>query len=171
MAPEADLATRLVAALRRRGETVATCESLTAGLVAAEIATVPGASAVLRGGLVTYATELKTTVAGVDPRVIGRFGVVSRETAQAMAAGARSVCGAAWGVATTGVAGPEAVDGLPPGTVCVAVSGAGRVVSEQVALVGDRASIRRGSVTAVLEILLAEVGRGRTVGAPASPGG
>lgn len=107
----------IVSALKERGETVAWCESLTAGLGAATLATVPGASAVLRGGLVTYATELKTTLAGVDPALIAEHTVISAPVAEAMAAGARARCGADWGLALTGVAGPDPQDGHAVGEV------------------------------------------------------
>lgn len=110
-------AREVVTALTERGETVAWCESLTAGLGAATLATVPGASAVLRGGLVTYATELKTTLAGVDPALIEENTVISAAVAEAMAAGARMRCGADWGLALTGVAGPDPQDGHAVGEV------------------------------------------------------
>ncbi|MDY5785175.1 CinA family protein, partial [Corynebacterium sp.] len=102
------LAESLIEELRQRGQTICFCESLTAGLAAARLADVPGASAVLRGGLVTYATELKATLAGVDREVLDAHGPVSPVTAREMARGARRVCGADWAVAITGVAGPDA---------------------------------------------------------------
>lgn len=107
----------LVAALRRRGETVAVCESLTGGLASAMLVDVPGASAVLRGGLITYATDLKHTLAGVGEEILATHGPVSPECATAMAEGVRQVCGSDWAVALTGVAGPESQDGHPVGEV------------------------------------------------------
>ncbi|MCI9887291.1 nicotinamide-nucleotide amidohydrolase family protein [Micrococcales bacterium 31B] len=115
-------ASGLVAELARRGETLATCESLTGGQVAALIVDVPGASAVFRGGLVTYAVELKSSLAGVDPGHLAAEGPVNHRTAREMAVGAARACGAAWGVATTGVAGPEAHGGCPVGTVFIGVA-------------------------------------------------
>ncbi|MCQ9342430.1 CinA family protein [Corynebacterium kozikiae] len=97
----------LVQDLAARGETIATCESLTAGLCAARIADTPGASEVLRGGLITYATEVKVSLAGVDQEIIDAHGVVSAQTARAMAAAAARALGASWGVSLTGYAGPE----------------------------------------------------------------
>jgi nicotinamide-nucleotide amidase len=143
----------LVAGLASRHETVATCESLTGGLVLAELTSVPGSSAVVRGGLVTYATELKTTLAGVPADLIAAHGVVSRPVAEAMAEGARTVCGATWGIGLTGVAGPDAVEGLAPGTVCIGVAGPAGAVSVQKLFVGDRAAVRRQTVEAALDLL------------------
>lgn len=146
-------ADHVVAVLRARRESVATCESLTGGLVAAELTSVPGASAVVRGGLVTYATELKVSLAGVDPDVVRRFGVVSDQVAQAMAAGARRVCGASWGIAVTGVAGPDEVDGLAPGTVWTAVAGPYESRARSSRYHGDREQVRRATVAGVLDLL------------------
>lgn len=109
----------LVAELGRRGETVAVCESLTAGLAGAMLVDVPGASAVFRGGLVTYATELKHTLAGVPMEVLAHHGPVSKECATAMAVGVRERCDADWGVALTGVAGPDPQDNHPVGEVWI----------------------------------------------------
>lgn len=127
------LARDLVHTLTDRRETLALCESLTAGLASATVATVPGASAVLRGGLVTYATDLKASLAGVPEKILDRYGPVSAVTARHMARGAQSVCGATWGVALTGVAGPDPQDGHPVGEVHIAVAGPSRTVSHPAA--------------------------------------
>lgn len=119
----------VVAALRGVGQTVATCESLTAGLLAATIAEIPGSSAVLRGGLVTYATELKHELAGVDPETLAEHGPVSLDTAEQMATGARDRCGADWAVSLTGVAGPEPQGAHPVGEVFVGIAGPDGTVS------------------------------------------
>lgn len=105
--------------------TVATAESLTGGLLAALLTEVPGASAVVRGGLVVYATELKATLAGVDPSLLDERGPVDPDVAVRLADGARAVCGARIGVGLTGVAGPDPPHGLPVGTVFVAVTADG----------------------------------------------
>lgn len=162
------LARRVVQELAARGQTVATCESLTAGLAAATLAEVPGASAVLRGGLITYATELKTQLAGVPAELIAQHGVVSAPVAQAMAQGARTRCGATWALALTGVAGPERQDGHPVGEVFIGLAGPDgqRAVRADNAggrfalapgqphpvrvLVGSRAQIRRQAVDCAL---------------------
>ncbi|MEV8315658.1 CinA family protein [Streptomyces sp. NPDC059900] len=109
--------------LQARGETLAVAESLTGGLVAAEVTAVPGASRVFRGSVTAYATELKQQVLGVDGTLLAERGAVDAEVALQMAAGVRKVMGADWGIATTGVAGPDPQDGQPVGTVFVAVDG------------------------------------------------
>ena len=139
--------------LKQRGETLATAESLTGGLVAATIVDVPGASAVFRGGLVAYATELKAALVGVPEDLLQERGPVDPEVARALARGARERCGADWGVATTGVAGPDPQDGHPVGRVYVAVSGPGVDEVRELTLTGDRPAIRAGSVAAVLVLL------------------
>ena len=113
----------VVAALRDRSQTLATAESLTGGLVGATLTAVPGASAVYRGGLIVYATELKAELARVSPQTLAADGPVAASTAAQLARGAADVCGADWGLATTGVAGPEPQDGHPVGQVFVAVAG------------------------------------------------
>lgn len=159
-------AVALVAALETRGWTVATAESLTAGLVAATIADVPGASAVLRGGLVVYATELKHELAGVPREVLARYGAVSAETARALAAGAAARCGSSVGIGLTGVAGPDEQEGRPVGTVYVGVSVPGRPPwAERLALAGDRVRIRTDACTAAME-MVTEVARAPDVGRP-----
>ncbi|WP_103352535.1 CinA family protein [Amycolatopsis sp. CA-128772] len=143
----------LVATLTSRGETVAAAESLTAGLVCATLARVPGASAVLRGGLVVYATELKTALAGVDPGLLAEHGAVYPEVAAQLAEGARERCGATWGLGLTGVAGPSAQDGVEPGTVHVGLAGPGTRTVRTLALSGGRDLIRTESVLAAFALL------------------
>jgi nicotinamide-nucleotide amidase len=149
---------RLHAALLGRGQTVAAAESLTAGLFCATLATVPGASATLRGGVVVYATELKNRLAGVPAEVLARHGPVSPETAVALAEGVRTRCGATWGVGLTGVAGPERVDGHVPGRVYLGVADAERTDVHELLLAGDRATVRAAAVAAAMEALLARLG-------------
>lgn len=149
----AAVAGAVLAALRSRGWTIATCESLTGGQLVAALIDVPGASAAVRGGLVTYAPELKSELAGVAADVIERCGVVSREVALAMAEGARARCGADVGVATTGVAGPEPVDDVPVGTVWVAVSLPGATHARNAVFPGDRAAVRAAAVALALSLV------------------
>jgi nicotinamide-nucleotide amidase len=145
---------RLHHALLARGETVAAAESLTAGLFCATLASVPGASATLRGGAVVYATELKTVLAGVPRDLLAARGPVSPETAAALAEGIRSRCAATWGVGLTGVAGPDPVDGHRPGRVFVGISGGGRTDVLPLDLPGDRQAVRWGAVAAAMEALI-----------------
>ena len=109
--------------LKERGETVATAESLTGGQLAALLTAAPGASATFLGGVVSYATEVKIDVLGVDPGLVERHGVVSAECARSMARGVRELMRSTYAVSTTGVAGPEEQEGKPPGTVYVGVAG------------------------------------------------
>jgi nicotinamide-nucleotide amidase len=136
-----------------RGETLATAESLTGGLVAAMIVEIPGVSAVYRGGLVVYATDLKATLAGVPEVLLAERGPVDPQVAVALAAGARDRCGADWGLATTGVAGPDPQDGKPVGLVYVAVASVSASAVRELKLGGNRADVRTESVTSVLRLL------------------
>ncbi|HWU32435.1 MAG TPA: nicotinamide-nucleotide amidohydrolase family protein, partial [Marmoricola sp.] len=108
----------LQALLAARGETVACAESLTGGELAALLSRAPGASAVFRGGVVSYATEVKRNVLGVTADH-----VISEECAIQMAESVRSLLGSDWGVSTTGVAGPDSQEGQPVGTVFVGIAG------------------------------------------------
>jgi len=136
-----------------RRETVATAESLTGGLLAATLVEIPGVSAVYRGGLVVYATDLKHALAGVSEDLLASRGPVDPDVAAALAAGARERCGADWGLSTTGVAGPEEQDGKPVGLVYVAVAGPSGSAVRELKLSGNRAAIRTESVTSVLQLL------------------
>ncbi|MEU3348150.1 CinA family protein [Streptomyces sp. NPDC006700] len=159
--PAADV----VRLLTVRGETVAVAESLTGGLVAAEITAVPGASKVFRGSVTAYATELKHRLLDVDATLLAERGAVDPQVAAQMAAGARKVMEADWGIATTGVAGPDPQDGQPVGTVFVAVDGpcttetgadrGGKTAALR--LNGSRADIRMESVRRVLGLLLEQI--------------
>jgi nicotinamide-nucleotide amidase len=143
----------LHAALRARGATVGVAESLTGGLLSARLTDTPGASATFRGGLVVYATDLKAVLAGVPAPLLDAEGPVSPEVAAALAGGARHRLTATYGLALTGVAGPEPQGGQPVGAVFVGVAGpeGGRV--RRVELPGDRPEIRRGAVDAALTLL------------------
>ena len=144
----------VIDALRGTGQTVATAESLTGGLLCATLVDVPGASDVVRGGVIAYLPESKSDVLGVDPQLLERVGTVHSDVAAAMAEGAVRVFGSAWGVATTGVAGPEPSEGKPVGTVHVAVAGPGGVRTRDLSLHGDRRLIREQTVDAALSLLI-----------------
>ena len=178
----AALAAVVVATLRDRSQTLATAESLTGGLVGATLTDVPGASAVYRGGLIVYATELKAELAHVSVQTLAADGPVAARTAAQLARGAADVCGADWGLATTGVAGPDPQDGHPVGQVYVAVAGPPSegvldevpegfpeadqvgVQVQELALAGDRSAIRDQTTRAVLLLLLDRLGTGRPGG-------
>ncbi|RCW43291.1 nicotinamide-nucleotide amidase [Halopolyspora algeriensis] len=137
--------------LRRRGETVATAESLTAGLVSAALTEVAGASDVVRGGMVVYATDLKSSLAGVDADLLDEHGPVHPRVAEALAAGARLHCAADWGIGLTGVAGPDPQDGTAPGTVHLGFAGPDETAVCSVSLEGDRHAVRAAAVRATME--------------------
>jgi nicotinamide-nucleotide amidase len=139
--------------LAERGQTLAVAESLTGGLLSATIVEIAGVSAVFRGGLVVYATDLKASLGAVPADLLEERGPVDGDVAVAMARGVRQRCGADWGVGTTGVAGPQPQDGKPVGTVFVAVAGPDRAEVRRLSLDGNRAAVRDGTVTAALELL------------------
>jgi nicotinamide-nucleotide amidase len=109
-------------------------------------------SAIYRGGVIVYATELKSKLAGVPEDLLAAVGPVHPDTAAALASGVRERLDATYGLATTGVAGPDPQAGVAAGTVYVAAAGPGSVQVRKLQLSGDRAAIRRGSVQAVLEL-------------------
>ena len=148
-----DLAAKIVGLLTERQQTVAVAESLTGGLLGAAITDIAGASVVFRGGVTAYATELKAALLGVPPGLLAAHGPVDPEVAAAMAAGARDRLGATFGVATTGVAGPDPADGKPPGTVHIAVTAGQVPVTRALALDGGRDEVRRGTVEQALRLL------------------
>lgn len=140
--------------LRARGETVATAESCTGGLVAKRLTDVPGSSAVVLGGAVAYANAVKTTMVGVPEAMLAEHGAVSEAVARALAAGIRDRTGASWGLSTTGVAGPSGgSDAKPVGLVWVAIAGAAGVEARELRLPGDREQIRGSATSVVLELL------------------
>lgn len=143
----------VVARCLSRGLTLATGESLTAGLVAATLAEVPGCSAVLRGGVAAYQPDVKADLLGVPPEALAQ-GIVSEQVALALARGAARVLGADIGIGTTGVAGPDPHDGQPVGTVWIAVSAPADSRAVRLQLVGDRAEIRRQTVLACWRLVL-----------------
>lgn len=147
------VADSVVARLRELDLSVGTAESLTGGLVCAALTSVPGASTVVRGGVVAYASEVKADLLGVDRELLAREGAVCAPVAAQLADGIRVTLGAAVGLSTTGVAGPDPADGKPVGTVFVGAVGPWGILVEELALTGDREEIRAASVQAVLDLL------------------
>ncbi|WP_410812967.1 CinA family protein [Micromonospora sp. 067-2] len=143
----------VVYSLVQRHETLATAESLTGGLLAASIVDVAGASAIYRGGLVVYATDLKAELADVPVDLLAERGPVDADVAAALADGGRRRCGADWGLATTGVAGPEPQDGKRVGLVYVAVAGPNGDRVRRLDLAGGRERIRAAAVVEALRLL------------------
>jgi nicotinamide-nucleotide amidase len=148
-----DLVVWIIKTLRERNETVATAESLTGGLVCATLTGVPGSSAVVRGGLVVYATQLKATLAGVNPHALEKHGAVHPLIAEELAGGARRTCLATWGIGLTGVAGPDPQDGVEPGTVHIGLAGPTGASLRKLEAAGDRHEIRSAAVRAALDLL------------------
>ena len=148
----------LVADLTIRKQSIATAESLTAGLLAATLAGVPGASEVLRGGLITYTEQTKVLLAGVTPQILEEVGPVAAPTARALAVGARQRCDATWGVGLTGVAGPEPHGGHAVGTVFVGLAGPADTEVVELRLSGSRWDIRLAAVRESISRLRGLVG-------------
>ncbi len=161
------LAARIVAELTRRGERLAVAESLTGGLLTSSLVDVPGASAVVSGGVVAYATELKASVLGVDAALLAARGAIDEDVARGMAEGVRARLAidgrpADLGLATTGAAGPDPQDGHAPGTVWLGLADARGSRGELLALSGDRDAVRAAAVDAALELLARHLGLAAT---------
>lgn len=158
-APEAgtqvEAARLLLATAEQRGLTLAVAESLTGGMVASTLVSVPGASAVVVGAVVAYATRIKADVLQVDTELLARTGPVNGDVAAQMAQGVARLMDADIGLATTGVAGPDPADGHRAGTVHIAVSSPWGTVKRELHLDGDRAAVRQGTTTAVLALAVA----------------
>ena len=145
----------IVDALRRHGLTIAVAESLTGGLLVSSLVAVPGASAVVRGGVVAYATDLKASLLDVDSALLAASGPVHPDVARAMADGVRRRLRASIGISTTGVAGPDPQDGHEPGEVWLGFAIGDDVTAVGLALGGDRAAIRSDTVSESLSRLRA----------------
>jgi nicotinamide-nucleotide amidase len=150
-----ELARRIILKLREAGAMVAVAESLTGGLVVSRLIDIPRASEAVAGGVVTYATELKARLLGVDQALLDESGPVHASVAAQMAEGVRellAVDGMAveYGLSTTGVAGPEPQDGHEPGEVFIAIAGGDLTTVHHLHLSGDRNEIR----AEVVELLL-----------------
>jgi nicotinamide-nucleotide amidase len=135
--------------LSERAETVSVAESITAGGLGHAITTAPGASQVFLGGVIAYSNEVKENILGVDGALINEFSVVSEEVANAMADAVRQKFGTTWGIATTGVAGPGDYQGIPEGTVWVAIRGPVNQ-SIQLQLDSGREAIRTGAISSAI---------------------
>lgn len=149
----------LVALLSERGWTLGIAESLTGGAVSSAVVAVPGASAVLNGAVVSYATPVKHTLLGVDAGLLDEHGPVHPRVAEQMADGVRTAVAVAGrdadvGISTTGIAGPASPDGQPVGTVHVGVATPTGTHSVAFRFGGDREEIRRQSVDAAISATL-----------------
>ena len=150
-----DAARALLAALEERGMTLATAESCTGGLIAAALTAVPGSSAVVTRGYVTYSNEAKREMVGVPAELFDTVGAVSEEVARAMAEGALRASGADVALSCTGIAGPGGGrEAKPVGTVCLSVaSRGGPRIDRTVHMPGGRAMVRERTTTVTLHLL------------------
>ena len=155
------LAREVLADLTEKGLSVCTAESCTGGLVCAALTSQPGSSSVVRGGAVTYTVDEKVRALGLDPNQVERDGVVSEETARAMALGAKNRLGTDYALSTTGVAGPGgATPQAPLGCVCLGLACPdGTVTSQRCIFEGSRAQVRAQAVDKALEMLKEHIGK------------
>ena len=142
-------AAEIVDHLRQKRESISTAESLTAGAVSSAIVTISGASDVFVGGITAYRNEIKVSHLNVDPQLIEKYSVISEQVAVAMAKGAIESFGTTWAIATTGVAGPNPLDGHPVGVVWVAIAGPINQTIE-LALTGERESVRNAATSSAI---------------------
>ena len=150
-----ELVVQIKEALTERGESMATAESCTGGLIASSIVAEPGSSDILAGGIVAYRNEIKENLLGVPHDILERFGAVSEQTVEAMAKGVREKFGCEWAVATSGIAGPTGAEpGKPVGSVWMCVNSCWQNESFFEIFDGSRNEIREKSVYKVLGKLL-----------------
>lgn len=140
---------------RLEGKTLVTAESLTGGGIGAALTAVPGASAVYKGGVISYTNEVKQGVLGVSGEILERYGAVSMWTAGAMASGVRKLLKADYAVSVTGLAGPGGDEfGHEVGTVFIGFDSNQRSVAKQYRFSGDREAVRQQTIRAALELIL-----------------
>ena len=138
-----------------KGKTLVTAESLTGGGIGAALTAVSGASAVYKGGIISYTNEVKHNLLGVPMEILEQYGAVSEPVAKAMAEGARKVLEADVAVSVTGLAGPTGDEfGNPVGTVFIGYSDSKTTVVKHCLFFGDRESIRNQTIEAALQLVL-----------------
>lgn len=139
----------IISTLTERKETLVTAESITAGGLSAAITSVEGSSQIFLGAIVAYQNSVKSGVLGIDPSLIETHSVYSHAIAREMAQNVRTRFGATWSIATTGVAGPGPTDGVPSGTVWVAIDGP-VTHNLELSLSGGRESVRNATVATAI---------------------
>jgi nicotinamide-nucleotide amidase len=148
------LETAVVRMLTERSKTLAVAESCTGGLIAHRLTNVPGASVVLKCGLVTYANEAKSELLGVDAATLAQYGAVSEPVARAMAEGARRRCGTDYALSVTGIAGPGGgSEAKPVGTVFMALAEGGKTTAERHLNPYDRETFKFAASQQALDLL------------------
>lgn len=151
---EEDTAVKLVDLLLERSMTLSTAESCTGGLLASEITSVPGVSAVYAGGFVTYAIQEKHRMLGVPKKTLKELGAISKKTAKQMAAGAAKKTGTDVAISITGNAGPDASEGKPVGLVYIGICIDGKAAGHKFQFEGDRQQIREQAAEAALKLCM-----------------
>ena len=132
--------------LTLRGETISTAESITGGLIGGAITGVPGSSEVFLGGVISYSNQMKNDELGITAADIKKVGVVSEAIALAIQKRTKST----WAISSTGVAGPGPVDGIPAGTVWIAIAGPKIAQGIELSIAGKREIVRLGAVESAL---------------------
>ena len=151
----------LLETARAKGVKIATAESCTGGMVAAALTDIPGSSAVVDRGMVTYTNAAKVEMLGVSPETLDAFGAVSEETAAEMATGALHHSHAQWAVAITGIAGPGGSDHKPEGRVCFGLAGPDGVTTQTVEFgAAGRTNVRAAARDHALGLLLGALTKG-----------
>ena len=151
-------AAEVLRALQQRGLTVATAESCTGGLLGSLFTAVPGSSSTYRGGVISYCNDLKHRLLGVPQELLDRFGAVSAEVAESMAAGARVVGAASIGIGITGLAGPDSDgSGKPVGLVYIGYSDRDHTCHRRIQIRGSRQAVREAACEAALALILEEL--------------
>lgn len=140
--------------LTAQGQFIAVAESCTGGLIAARLTDIPGSSAYLKGGLIAYSNEVKNKILGVPLNILDHYGAVSEQTATAMAQGVRKLIGSDLGLAVTGIAGPGGSSPAKPvGLVYISLAAGDGASCREFRFPGYRASVRRGTVNAALNMV------------------
>jgi nicotinamide-nucleotide amidase len=159
----APLATRVIETCLESGLTLSVAESCTGGLICHELTNVPGSSGVLLAGVVAYTDGAKREILGVERELLEEHGAIHDATGAAMAEGVRRICGADFGLAVTGAAGPGSPPGIPVGTVIVAVVHRGGCDVRTMTYEGGRARVRMKGAEGALDILLEHIGQPDTL--------
>lgn len=150
---KSDLPSTIVKVMKKRGITLATAESITGGGLASAITDVPGSSAIFLGGIVSYSDQAKVKFLGIPKRVLTKSTAVSEVVARQMAESARREFGSDFAISTTGVAGPGKAYGQKAGTVWIAIASKSETITIELALSGDRDSIRKSTIESALACL------------------
>ena len=148
--PIQKLSETIVKMLMLRGETISTAESITGGLIGGAITGAPGSSEVFLGGVISYSNQMKKDELGITAADIKKVGVVSEAIAVAMALAIQKRTKSTWAISSTGVAGPGPIDGIPAGTVWIAIAGPKIAQGIELSIAGKREIVRLGAVESAL---------------------